>query len=97
MAIHKNENKIVAARKGSPLIIGLGDNETFIASDPSALLAHTKKVIYLADEEMAIISQDKYIIKNLKGEPVDKNIEEIKWTVAQMEKRDLSILCSKKF
>ena len=87
VVIHQQENKIIAARKGSPLIIGVGQNEMLVASDTAALLAHTKKVIYLDDEEMAIISKDKYSIKNLDGQRLNKQIEEIKWTVAQMEKK----------
>jgi len=85
--IHKDHRQIVAARKGSPLIIGLGENEMFVASDVPAVLEHTKKVIYLNDDEIAVIDQNNYKITNLAGESIDKEVEEIKWTVEQMEKK----------
>ena len=85
--IHKDEDKIVVARKGSPLIIGVGENEMFIASDVPAILEHTKRVIYLNDNEVAVISKNKYTITNLEGEQINKEIDEIKWNVEQMEKK----------
>ena len=85
--IHKDQDKIVVARKGSPLIIGVGDNEMFIASDIPAILEHTKRVVYLNDNEIAVITQGKYIITNLEGEQVNKDVDEIKWNVEQMEKK----------
>ncbi|MBT7087598.1 glutamine--fructose-6-phosphate transaminase (isomerizing), partial [bacterium] len=86
VVMHQDEEKIIAARKSSPLIIGVGDGEMFIASDVPAILKHTKQVIYLQDEEIAIINKDEYSIKNLNGQPVNKKIEEIKWSVDQIEK-----------
>ena len=85
--LSQDENRIIVARRGSPLVIGVGDDEMFIASDVPAILEHTKKVIYLSDDEMAIVSGDKYVIKNLKGQELDKKIHDIKWDVAQMEKK----------
>ncbi|MBT4209616.1 MAG: glutamine--fructose-6-phosphate transaminase (isomerizing) [Candidatus Komeilibacteria bacterium] len=86
-ALHKNENRIVVARRGSPLIIGVGDGEMFVASDIPAILEYTKRVIYLNDDELAVIEKDKYQIKKLTGENVDKEIHEIKWTVDQIAKQ----------
>ena len=85
--IHKDEDKIIAVKKSSPLIIGVGDDEMFIASDVPAILNHTKRVIYLHDNEIAIIDKNNYIIKNINGNKVDKKIEEIKYNVAEIEKK----------
>ena len=84
--IHKNEEKIIAARRGSPLVIGIGDKEMFVASDVPAILNHTKKIIYLRDNEIAEIKKNKYSIKNFDGKQIDKKIYKIKWTTEQMEK-----------
>lgn len=85
--IHKNEHKIIAARKGSPLIIGVGKNEMFVASDVTAILEYTKQVIYLNDNEVAVIDQAGYSIRNLAGDPIDKQAEEVKWDVEQIAKQ----------
>ena len=85
--IHKNEDRIIAVKKSSPLIIGVGNNEMFIASDVPAILNHTKRVIYLHDNEIAIIDKNNYIIKNINGDKVDKKIEEIKYNVEEIEKK----------
>ena len=85
--IHKSEPKIIAARRGSPLIIGIGEGEIFVVSDAAAILDHTKKVIYLEHNEIAIITKDSFLIKDLNGQVIKKEIQEIKWTLGQIEKR----------
>jgi glutamine---fructose-6-phosphate transaminase (isomerizing) len=85
--LNKDEEKIVVARKSSPLIIGLGNNENFIASDVPAVLEHTKKVIYLDDNEIATISKGKYEVKHINGSHIDKEIHEIKWSLDEIEKK----------
>jgi glucosamine--fructose-6-phosphate aminotransferase (isomerizing) len=85
--ICKKENKIVVARHGSPIVLGVGEGENIIASDAVAVLPYTKKVIYLNDNEMAILTDNKYEIKNFDGQVVEKEIEEIKWTASEIEKK----------
>jgi len=79
-------DKIVGARKGSPLVIGVGTDEYFVASDVSAMLAHTKQVIFLGDEEMVILTPRGYRTQTLNEIPVDLEIEEITWELSQIEK-----------
>ncbi|MGE5341778.1 MAG: glutamine--fructose-6-phosphate transaminase (isomerizing) [Candidatus Omnitrophota bacterium] len=69
------DHKIVIAKRGSPIIIGIGDNEHFAASDSNALMPYTNKMIYLSDDEIAVLTADSYSIKNLSNEPLDKKIE----------------------
>ncbi|MEM4702875.1 MAG: glutamine--fructose-6-phosphate transaminase (isomerizing) [Candidatus Pacearchaeota archaeon] len=88
LAILKSkENRIIAARRGSPLIIGIGNGEMFVTSDASAILNYTKKVVYLRDNEIASLTKDNYTIRNLEGSPVDSKIHEIKWTIDQLERK----------
>lgn len=79
-------DKIVAARKGSPLLIGVGDNENIIASDISAIVKHTKNVIYLKDEEMAIVTDDNIVVKNLCNEDQPTYIKKIDIDLRAIEK-----------
>lgn len=88
VALSQDEpGKIVAARSGSPLVVGLGDEETVIASDVSAILRHTKQVIYLDDGEIAEINGQGFRIYNSKAEEVDKTIENIEWDLDKIEKQ----------
>lgn len=83
-------NKLLAARKGSPLVIGLGENETIIASDVSAIVRHTKQVIYLEDGEMASINKDGLKIVDLDNEEISKEVMEVEWDVEKIEKEGFS-------
>lgn len=85
--INADESKIVVARRGSPLVLGIKNGEMFVASDVTAVMKHTNKVIYLNDDEIASLTSDKCVIKTLDGKEINKKIEEIKWTVNQIEKR----------
>lgn len=80
-------NELIAARMGSPLVIGVGEGEYYVASDPTALLAYTKKVIYLEDGEIAAVTISGITTWNLKEELITKNVQEIEWDEAQAEKQ----------
>ena len=79
-------DKIVASRSGSPLVIGIGDNEMFLASDIPALLNYTRRVIFLDENEIATIGKNYVRVTNLKGEEIKKKIIEIEWNSEMAEK-----------
>ncbi len=81
----REQNKLIVARLGSPLVIGVGEGEYYIASDTSPMLAYTQKVIFLDDGEMAEITKEKLDIVNLKDEQVLKTTEEITWNEAEAQ------------
>jgi len=81
-------DRIYVARKGSPLLLGLGDGEMFIASDASPMVEHTSKVIYLDDGEMAIVRRDGYDIKTIKDEPITKEVHELAMSLEAIEKEN---------
>lgn len=82
----KNPDEIVVARSGSPLVIGIGNDETLIASDASALVGHTKRAIYLNDGEVARITKNSIEVKTLNAEPVSAKVEEIETNLAAIQK-----------
>ena len=77
---------LVAARKGSPLLVGVGENEWFIASDASPLLQYTRSVVYLDDGEMAVLTRDGYRVRNLVTARISKEVNQIDWDLAQVER-----------
>jgi len=79
--------KIVVARRGSPIILGVGQDEIFAASDVTALVNHTKKVVYLQDDDVAILRPGTYRIINLKDEPIRRDQHVVDWDVEAAEKR----------
>ena len=85
--IAKNEpDKIVAVRKDSPLIVGLGKNESFIASDIPAVLNHTREVYLLEDKEFAILTSNGVELRNEDGEKIEKEIYHVTWNIDAAEK-----------
>lgn len=83
----KDNNKLVAARKGSPLVIGVGDGEFFMASDATPIIEHTKKVIYLNDEEIAVATLDGQLeIKTIANEVQDPFVQELDMKIEMLEK-----------
>jgi glucosamine--fructose-6-phosphate aminotransferase (isomerizing) len=79
-------DKIIVARKGSPLVIGLGDGENFVASDVSAILSHTKQVIYLDDGEFAEVNRNSYTVKTIADEKIEKEIHEINMSLDEIDR-----------
>ena len=85
--IYKGEpDKIIVAKKGSPLVIGVGKNENFIASDVNALIAHTSQVVYLEDGEIAEVMKDHFQAKTIKDEAIIKEIQEVDMNVDELSK-----------
>lgn len=83
----KEPGKLVAARLGSPLMIGIGKGEYFIASDATPLLPHTRQVVYLEDGEMAVITKDGYSVQNKSRGLVDKSINRLEWNAEAVQKK----------
>lgn len=82
-----NPDQLVGARKGSPLVVGIGKDEFFMASDATPIIEHTKNVVYLEDEEIAVVNRNgKLSIKNIKNETIRPKIKELKMQIEMLEK-----------
>jgi glutamine---fructose-6-phosphate transaminase (isomerizing) len=80
------QREVVAARQGPPLALGLGNGEQFLASDPAALLAHTKDVIFLENGDLARITEDEVRVFDVDGQPLDRQVQRLNWDPVQTEK-----------
>ncbi|PKL38114.1 MAG: glutamine--fructose-6-phosphate transaminase (isomerizing) [Spirochaetae bacterium HGW-Spirochaetae-1] len=82
----KEPDKLVAARKGSPLILGISDNGMILASDASAIVEHTRNVIYLEDNEVMEVRKDVYKTYDINRNHIVKEVEAIDWNIESIEK-----------
>lgn len=82
----ENPDTLIAARKGSPLVIGIGKGEHFLASDASPIIEYTKEVVYINDYELAIIKGDELVLKNLGNEKVTPFVQQLDMELAAIEK-----------
>jgi glucosamine--fructose-6-phosphate aminotransferase (isomerizing) len=82
----REPDKIIGVRNGSPLIVGVASGENFLASDVSAILKHTQKVVYLDDHEMATVYRDKFVTKTVDNVTTRKEVHEVDWDLEQIEK-----------
>ncbi len=94
--VHADEpGRIVGARNGSPLVIGVGQGEMFIASDVSAMIAHTNQVIYLNDGEIVSMDRDSWRITDRKDREIDKKVDEVTWELGAIEKGNFACYMEK--
>jgi len=86
--ISKREpGKLIGARSGSPLIVGIGKNENFLASDAPAILEYTKDIIFLEENEIAILNKDRFKVIDLAGNEIIKNPVRLNWDIEQAQKQ----------
>ncbi len=86
IACQDEPDQIIAARKSSPIVIGVGDNEYYIASDATPIIEYTQSVIYLNNDDVAIIHKNSLILKNVKNEPLTPKIQKLNLDIGAIEK-----------
>jgi len=86
VAVEGSPDEIVVARHGPPLVLGLGDGESFLASDPTALLAATRRIVFLENGDVARLRRDGVVVTDLEGEVVERAERRLLWDPIQAEK-----------
>ncbi len=87
VVMHADEpGKLVGARNGSPLVLGIGEDEMYLASDVTAMMAYTKQVVYLADGELVCLDAKRFKTFDMKNREVEKKVEEVGWDAEEIEK-----------
>jgi glucosamine--fructose-6-phosphate aminotransferase (isomerizing) len=79
-------NKLFAARQGSPLVIGVGEGENFIASDATPIVEYTQRVIYLNDDDLAVISKDEMVLKAIKNKSFEPEVKKVDLKIGEIDK-----------
>jgi glutamine---fructose-6-phosphate transaminase (isomerizing) len=87
LCVHADEpGRIVGARNGSPLVLGIGNGEMFLASDVTAMMAYTRQVVYLEDGDVVVVDSESYQTTDAKDQNIEKKIESIDWELQEIEK-----------
>jgi glucosamine--fructose-6-phosphate aminotransferase (isomerizing) len=95
-AMHADEpNRIVGARYGSPLVVGVGEGEMLLASDLTAMIAHTKQVVYMEDGEIVSLSADGFSMTDIHDKKVNKKVDEVTWDIDAIEKEGFACFMEK--
>ena len=95
-AVHADEpGRIVGARNGSPLVVGVGDGEMLLASDVTAMIAHTKQVVYMEDGEIVSIKRDGFVMTDIQDKKVNKKVDEVTWDLDAIEKEGFGCFMEK--
>jgi glucosamine--fructose-6-phosphate aminotransferase (isomerizing) len=82
----REPDRLFAARKGSPLVIGVGDGENFIASDATPIVEYTQRVIYMNDDDIAVIKKDELVLKTIRPENIKPEVKELDLKIGEIDK-----------
>ncbi len=86
-AVHADHpGELYVARRGSPMVVGVGKDEMLVASDPTALVAHTRRVVYLDDEDAAVLRADGFEVRDMDAQPVTKRVQEVAFDLPAIER-----------